>query len=94
MRRARNRAKRVVIQDWGVLSYRYRPSYLIDGIDKNFPEKWVEISAKLKNRKTKKISLKNFSFIDHPKETLSTIKEIVDASSYCIDIRLAFDDLN
>ncbi|MEB3420226.1 hypothetical protein ACFSDD_10860 [Salipiger marinus] len=68
----------------------------MDGLhpQRSLPNTWKKLAERDRQQETVGINLSNFSFLDHPEETLTSIKEIAIAEAHALSARLNFKDKN
>lgn len=74
-----------------VLMARYRSSYLLDTLFPSRKERWLPI-LKRDFTALPSLSVKSFSFIDNPEETLSALRRVVELDGTAARASLHFDD--
>jgi hypothetical protein len=75
-----------------VLLVRYRPSLILDALIANRESRWILITRRDRYADEPEIELKNFSFIEHPRETLKAIKQLGEISGQALTAQLHFKD--
>lgn len=84
--------KRFNIKDPELLLFRKKDNYLRDALCPRYHQRWIAIPKRLKDRGRAHITLKDFSFIRNPRETLEQIRELVRVSAHSLNVRLDFLD--
>lgn len=75
-----------------LLFSRFEENRLAAGLRPNRKLTWIPILKRREKEKYKELVLKDFSFIDHPDNTVKLLKEILDFEANAINAQLHFDD--
>ena len=86
---SRLRSKDGISIEPSVAIRKFRPDRILDTLVVGRSKKWL---APVKREKRAKISLKNFSFIDNPEQTIEVLKDVVEAECVAREMDLDFDD--
>jgi hypothetical protein len=75
-----------------VLLVRFRPSPILDALIPARETQWIPVMRRDRFAEEPEIELRNFSFVDYPRETLKAIKNLGEISGQAITAQLHFQD--
>ena len=75
-----------------VLLGQFRPSPILDGLLPGREKQWVHVMKRDHAAAPLEIELKNFSIIEHPRETIRAIKRLAEIAGHASTAQLHFDD--
>ena len=70
----------------------FKPSTLLDSLYPNREEKWIKPTVRKSKKNAHKVTLKNFSFLDNPIETMERLRDIAKAEAREFAFDLNFVD--
>ncbi len=86
------RDKRVTLPKQLLVQGRYADNKLAVGLFSDRKAKWVPILRRRPQSRYQQLVLRDFTFIDHPQETINLLLQVLEFEGNAVDAQLHFDD--
>jgi hypothetical protein len=90
--RSLRRGSRPMRLSKSVLLGQFRPSPILDGLLPGREKQWVHVMKRDQTADPPEVELKNFSIIEHPRETIRAIKNLAEVAGHALTAQLHFGD--